>query len=122
MHTTYIEIETGIRSLTLTPDHFVPVALDAKATWPQHMMKRARDVVAGMHVFLPGSEDSVKPMFVKAVRNKIMRGAFNPYTLGGTVVVDGVVASAHSSWLLDPVLDAFHATHLIPSTYQVRPC
>ena len=28
-------------------------------------------------------------------------GLYNPYTLSGTIVVDGVVASCHSSWILD---------------------
>ena len=32
------------------------------------------------------------------------RGLYNPYTLSGTIVVDGIVASCHSSWILDGLL------------------
>ena len=32
------------------------------------------------------------------------RGLYNPYTLSGTIVVDGVAASCHSSWILDGLL------------------
>ena len=38
---------------------------------------------------------------VVAVRTKVDFGAFNPLTMNGTIVVDGVVASAHSDWFLD---------------------
>lgn len=34
-------------------------------------------------------------------------------------MVDGVLASAHSDWLLDEVTPAW-ATHLLPHAYQVR--
>ena len=34
----------------------------------------------------------------------LKRGLYNPYTLSGTIVVDGVAASCHSSWILDGVL------------------
>jgi hypothetical protein len=33
-------------------------------------------------------------------------GAYNPLTMNGTIVVDGVVASAHSDWFLDGVVSA----------------
>jgi hypothetical protein len=33
-------------------------------------------------------------------------GAFNPLTMNGTIVVDGVVASAHSDWFLDGLAPA----------------
>ena len=45
------------------------------------------------------------------------QGLFNPYTLGGTIVVDGVVASAHSSWVLDGLFAALGLD--IPAAYQV---
>lgn len=45
------------------------------------------------------------------------KGLFNPYTLGGTIVVDGVLASAHSSWVLDGLFTALGLD--IPSAYQV---
>lgn len=48
-------------------------------------------------------------------------GAYNPYTLEGNLIVDGVLASSHSDWLLDPLMDALGLTHWLPATYQVYP-
>jgi hypothetical protein len=45
------------------------------------------------------------------------RGIFNPFTLNGLIVVDGVVASAHSDWFLEPFVPAKYE-HLIPGLYQ----
>ena len=41
---------------------------------------------------------------VVSVTTSTKRGLYNPYTLSGSIVVDGVVASCHSSWILDGVL------------------
>ena len=46
---------------------------------------------------------------VLSVGRLVSKGAFNPYTLSGSIVVDGVAASVHSEW----VLDAF-----MPETWQ----
>ena len=39
--------------------------------------------------------------------------------MSGTIIVDGVVASVHSDWFLDPMFDSMGFTHLLPSTYQL---
>lgn len=44
-------------------------------------------------------------------------GLFNPFTLNGTLVVNGVVASAHSDWFLDSATPGSLRQHL-PATYQ----
>ena len=46
-------------------------------------------------------------------------GLYTPFTFGGTIVVDDVVASVHSDWFLDPLFDWLNITHLLPATYQV---
>ena len=48
------------------------------------------------------------------------RGLFNPFTLSGTVVVDGVVASVQSKWFADGAMDALGLSHLVPALYQAR--
>ena len=51
---------------------------------------------------------------------KKMQGLFNPYTMGcDTIIVDGVVASVHTQWFLDPLFDNLGITHLLPSSYQL---
>lgn len=45
------------------------------------------------------------------------QGVFNPYTLSGTIVVDDVVASAHSDWLLDDICPEKYVGSL-PAIYQ----
>ena len=46
-------------------------------------------------------------------------GLWAPYTGQGTIVVNGVVASVHSDWLLDILLDWIGRPDLLPRIYQV---
>merc|ERR1711865_872906 len=48
----------------------------------------------------------------------LSKGLFNPYTLGGTIIVNNVLASAHSNWVLDGLVPS-SATGYLPSIYQV---
>jgi hypothetical protein len=47
-------------------------------------------------------------------------GFYKPLTASGTIVVDGVVASVHSSWFADAAMDRLGLTHAIPALYQVH--
>jgi hypothetical protein len=49
------------------------------------------------------------------------QGLYNPYTMTGTIVINGGVASVHSDWFLDGVFDKMGLTHLLPAAYQVCP-
>jgi hypothetical protein len=54
---------------------------------------------------------------VASVQPVAAAGLYNPYTLGGRIVVDGVLASAHSDWFLEPLLP--RAAHrFLPAVYQ----
>mgnify|MGYP003312984875 CR=1 FL=1 len=44
---------------------------------------------------------NIKNDVVANATNVVAEGLYNPYTLSGTIVVDGVLASCHSSWILD---------------------
>ena len=46
-------------------------------------------------------------------------GLYNPFTLGGTIIVNGVVASSHSDWFLDTTFESLGLTHWLPATYQM---
>ena len=45
-------------------------------------------------------------------------GMYNPYTLGGDIVVNCALASCHSAWFLDNGAPAW-AVPLLPAIYQV---
>ena len=46
------------------------------------------------------------PSPVIEIVREVRAGLYNPLTLGGTIVVDGVAASAHSDWFLDGLVSA----------------
>jgi hypothetical protein len=43
---------------------------------------------------------------VVRAETRVAVGAYNPLTMNGRIVVDGVVASAHSDWFLDGLVSA----------------
>lgn len=105
--------------LTLSPDHFVPAIPMGKAVmFKNTVMVRGKDLRVGMHVFAADSTDVTAASMVEDVSVAEKQGLFNPYTMGGMIVVDGVVASAHSSWLFDSLMDGLGLTHKIPALYQ----
>lgn len=106
------------RVLTLSPDHFVPaVPMGKQVVFKNTVMMRGKDLLVGMHVYAADAEGSAASM-VKHIGVSAEQGLFNPYTMGGLIVVDGVVASAHCSWVFDGVMDVMGLTHKIPALYQ----
>jgi hypothetical protein len=85
--------------------------------------KRAMDVREGERMWVhqllgePGAS-SVGVFVVSGVEGVRKRGLYNPYTMGGTIVVDGVVASSHSEWFLDNALEALGLVRWLPVVYQ----
>ncbi|KAL4424164.1 hypothetical protein ABPG75_001465 [Micractinium tetrahymenae] len=88
----------------------------------------AQDVRPGMLVLVagPGSSASsggggtlgaVRLAVVTRVWTSTERGLFNPFVHGGTLVVDGVLASDQSEWLLDDLVPAAWRRHL-PAVYE----
>ena len=86
-----LELAASGDVLTLSPDHYVPV--DGVPTYAKDV--RVGDAVARWTG--AGFEADV----VAGATNVVAEGLYNPYTLSGTIVVDGVLASCHSSWILD---------------------
>jgi hypothetical protein len=99
-------------ALELTGGHFVPVGDKLAAA----VMTRARDVKAGDAVFvLPAGAAAAEPVLVDSTEAVVREGAFAPVTTGGRIVVDGVVASSYSDWILDPVFDFFGVPEKLPA-------
>jgi hypothetical protein len=94
------------QSLTLSPRHFIPIAPEPGAGWESRVLQGAHEVKTGDVVWHQGRDGTMLPTTVIAVTATVATGAFNPLTLSGTIVVDGVVASAHSDWFLDGIVSA----------------
>lgn len=107
-----IHIQGAEQPLELTSGHFVPVA-SATST---RRMKRAQDVRVGdtMYQAVGGR---LQPEAVTRVAFVERRGLYNPFTLGGDIVVNGVLTSVHSEWFLDATVPDAWAHHL-PAVYQ----
>ena len=103
------------RTLRLTPQHFVPVRARGASAW---RYKYARDVAPGdaVHVLAANGSQALVEAAVERVWRTAGRGLFNPLVFGGHPVVDGVLASDQSDWVLDPLTPAA-LTHLLPSVY-----
>ena len=94
------------RELTLSPRHFVPMAQDPeRPDWQARVVKGADEIKVGDVLWFHDGA-GMQPARVAGVASEIELGAFNPLTLSGTIVVDGVVASAHSDWFLDGIVSA----------------
>lgn len=71
--------------LALSPKHYVIVA-------PDQQLVQARRVRLGQLVHL--ADGTTSPVVAKTVERRT--GLFNPHTLDGTIVVDGVLASCYT--------------------------
>ena len=87
------------RTIRLTPDHNMVVVRNDKTfdISSQHVQVGDGLIVG------PGGQVAL----VVSVSSETSRGLYNPYTLSGRIVVDGVLASCHSSWLFDGVFNTF---------------
>ncbi|KAG0565218.1 hypothetical protein KC19_8G174400 [Ceratodon purpureus] len=102
-------------TLELTPLHFTVISSGSEISY-----KRARDVRVGDMMWAQASKHAELSLYlVTDISTVVKQGLYNPYTLGGTIIVNGVVASAHSEWFLDATFDALGVTHWLPNAYQM---
>ena len=132
----YVKLELqGVRSaLELSPDHYIHVCPDRETTTScdleNSVLVYASEVAVGDYVWsCEGTEGrqgnasegrcEVAQVVAKSIVPRL--GLYNPFTLSGNIVVNGVLASAHSSWFLDGVLTSSKLRHLrpvLPRVYQ----
>lgn len=124
-------------SLTASPRHFVPVCSCAfgaatcasACTFSSATYKHMRQVRTGDWVWAAAAATQAgsgsagagaELVQVLSVSTEMATGLYNPFTLAGPIVVDGVVASSHSEWALDGVLEAIAPGALkhLPMVYQ----
>ena len=110
----FVKIETASgKFLRLSHDHYVPVVRSGK----DEVIASAEAQVGDL-VHVTASKNLLAVQMDRVVKISIIQdvGLFNPYTLRGSIVVDGVVASSHSGSALDGVFKALHIS--IPVGYQ----
>ena len=124
----YVSVRTaGGAVLQLSPRHYIPVCVHGCAAgeegWapgsavlqPKYGSElRVGDVV--LVAAAGGSASGLEPAAVVETWVSAAVGAFNPFVRGADLIVDGVVASPHSDWLLDGVTPAALRKHL-PAVY-----
>jgi len=103
----------------VSTDHFMIICPSPQkfCTWGSRTHTYAADVVVGDTVWVT-HEGVMQQELVLSIDHVSQQGMFNPYTLSGTIVVDDVVVSAHSSWVMDRWTPKSHIKYL-PHIYQI---
>jgi hypothetical protein len=79
------------------------------------LYKRGGNIMVGDHMLGEGAL-----MYVVTSISKVEKaGLYNPFTLGGTIIVNGVVVSTHSDWFLDAAFDFLGWEYWLPAAYQM---
>lgn len=112
----HVGTESGTE-LRLTADHYVAVA-GPDGSWAGRVTLPGGQVTTNHSVWVTSLGAAPRLERVVYVSVRADTGLFNPYTLNGIIVVDGVVASAHSSSVLDGVFNRLGVS--IPDGYQVQ--
>jgi len=99
-----IVTESG-HSVTATPDHYIPLH--------QGGNKPMGKVISG-DLILVQTDDRVEVSAVKTISVSVEKGLYNPISLSGDMIVQGVVMSCWSDWFLE----GFLSGAIIPSVYQ----
>lgn len=88
----YVVLHTASgHKLTLSGDHFV---------FADEEYRFAKNVQLGQRVPIFNASDSA----VTSIEFALLPGAYNPYVVGGQLIVDMAVHSCHSSWLLEGII------------------
>jgi len=101
--------------LDATAKHFVFVSPKCDGSVQQVY---ASSVKEGMCMFTRYGETGEQLQPVEEVSVSEKRGIYNPFTLSGSIVVNGVVASSHSDWFLDEIAEKYGWTTMLPDIYQ----
>ena len=122
------------RNVTLSDTHYIPLIWEQQLqqngdSAEQRRRRRsfhhvyAKDVQEG-DTLLSTSDDIEESMVPVRVVRKVdamprCDGLYNPYTPSGFIVVDGILMSCHSEWILDPLLSGTRLAPYIQEIYQL---
>ncbi|WIA28437.1 hypothetical protein OEZ86_010981 [Tetradesmus obliquus] len=103
------------KALTLSPMHYVPTACGVGQQ--QQCLKHAREVAAGDLVWLLQGQQAVLAR-VDEVTASIEQGMYSPWTLSGSIVVEGFAASTHTAWPGEAqLLQLLPRKHVMPAQH-----
>jgi len=114
-----LQLSGSDASLQLSQKHFLPTCpkQGEPCDWSDHMHAYAQEIQAGDYVWI-ATDGETKLRSVLSTSLVMKDGLYNPYTLSGKIVVNGVIASAHSDWVLDAWTPAWMSQYL-PGIYQI---
>jgi hypothetical protein len=119
----YVALQLTVNKLFLSHRHFIPTAYGSSCSVANpagcsQLMKHAQDVHVGDLVWAMNATTGQFQVYVVKQRSvEVRRALYDPFTLSGDLVVNGVLASAHSDWFLDSVMPQSYVSS-IPSIYQ----
>ena len=109
----FVKLETdGGAVLRLTADHHLFVTRAG-----QRLEIPSSEALVGDLVHVAGLPGASQPEAIASKSLVAGTGLFNPYTMSGSIVVDGVAASCHSSSALDRVFELVSVS--VPVGYQI---
>lgn len=117
----YVEIQLAEanKPLQISKKHFVPLCpvRGEVCEYADRVYKYAKEAMVGDHLWRAGKDGSVELGRVEEIGSILARGMYNPYTLGGSIIVNDMLASAHSNWILDDYTPE-SMTGYLPAIYQ----
>jgi len=102
-------------SLSLTRDHLLPVAPAPGTPWANRIFKRSSSVKEGDYVWV-NRKGSLELSEITGISSYTGMGLFNPYSKNGATLVNDVVTSDHSAWILDAIISDSNAQYA-PAIY-----
>lgn len=102
-----------VKELTMSETHYLPVHEDGK-------LVTAGTIDVGTSISI--LDDETKTIVEGTIEGKqhvASWGAFNPYTMNGNIIVDGVVASSHNDWSYAETLVPSMVKPLLPGIYEM---
>lgn len=120
----YVNLQTeSAQTLQLSPQHFARLCVSGCESSPTSELVTMRSAYAetvrvGDILQVVDAWGRLSFSRVVAVWRSEEEGLFNPYVRGGDIVVNGVVASVHSAWVLDGLLLGLY-TEYLPRVYEV---
>jgi hypothetical protein len=114
----HVATESG-HNISLTADHLLPIAIDYSTPWHARSFKRTRTVNVGDFLWVSDYNGSptLRLSKVTSIKTVVGQGMYNPYSLNGATLVDGVAASDHSHWVFDFLVSDSNA-NILPMLYS----